>query len=127
MRINAEWSCHQQTCTEEMQQSRQSKHSKDILSQYWWEYLIIFLSINGTNYYHKQSSHSTSFDNQIFDYNRISLAPMGCAVHFHIKPNKRKSWGNHSRDGWHLRSSPEHYRSWVVFVKQTRSKRITDT
>jgi hypothetical protein len=24
-------------------------------------------------------------------------------------------------------SSPEHYRSWVVFVKQTRSKRITDT
>ena len=24
-------------------------------------------------------------------------------------------------------SSPEHYRSWIVFVKQTRSKRITDT
>jgi hypothetical protein len=24
-------------------------------------------------------------------------------------------------------SSPEHYRSWVVFVKQTRSKRIIDT
>ncbi len=61
-----------------------------------------------------------------FDYNRMPLAPMGCAVQFHIKPSRRKSFGEHSSDGWHLMSSPEHYRSWVVFVKQTRSKRLTD-
>eukprot|EP00804_Cyclotella_cryptica_P023552 CCRYP_018913-RA/>CCRYP_018913-RA protein AED:0.17 eAED:0.19 QI:0/0/0/1/0.25/0/5/0/1080 len=27
-----------------------------------------------------------------FDFNRTPLAPMGCAVQFHNKPNKRKSW-----------------------------------
>ena len=52
---------------------------------------------------------------------------MGCAVQFHIKPGKRKAFGEHSADGWYLRTSPEHYRCHVVFVKTTRSRRITDT
>ena len=55
-----------------------------------------------------------------FDYNRMPLAPMGCAVQFHIKPNRRKTWGEHSSDGWYLRTSPEHYRCHIVFVKATR-------
>ena len=62
-----------------------------------------------------------------FDYNRMPLAPMGCAVQFHIKPDKRKTWGEHSMDGWYLRTSPEHYRCHIVFVKKTQSKRVTDT
>jgi hypothetical protein len=62
-----------------------------------------------------------------FDYNRMPLAPMGCAVQFHIKPKRRRTWGEHSSDGWYLRTSPEHYRCHVVFVKATRSKRISDT
>jgi hypothetical protein len=62
-----------------------------------------------------------------FDYNRMPLAPMGCAVQFHIKPNRRKTFGEHSSDGWYLRTSPEHYRAHWVFVKATRAKRITDT
>jgi hypothetical protein len=62
-----------------------------------------------------------------FDYNRMPLAPMGCAVQFHIKPDRRKTWGEHSMDGWYLRTSPEHYRCHVVFVKKTQSKRVTDT
>eukprot|EP00804_Cyclotella_cryptica_P002446 CCRYP_019168-RA/>CCRYP_019168-RA protein AED:0.13 eAED:0.13 QI:0/0/0/1/0.5/0.4/5/0/1227 len=62
-----------------------------------------------------------------FDYNRMPLAPMGCAVQFHIKPDKRKTWGKHSMDGWYLKTSPEHYRCHVVFMKKTQSKRVTDT
>ena len=62
-----------------------------------------------------------------FDYNRMPFAPMGCAVQFHIKPSRRKTWGEHSSDGWYLRTSPEHYRSHIVLVKATRAKRITDT
>ena len=62
-----------------------------------------------------------------FDYNRMPLAPMGCAVQFHIKPNRRKTFGEHSSDGWYLRTSPEHYRAHWVFVKATKAKRITDT
>ena len=52
---------------------------------------------------------------------------MGCSVQFHIKPSRRKTFGEHSSDGWYLRTSPEHYRCHLVFVKATKSKRITDT
>ncbi|KAL7478468.1 hypothetical protein ACHAW6_004234 [Cyclotella cf. meneghiniana] len=45
-----------------------------------------------------------------FNYNRMPLAPMGFAVQFHIKPSRQKSFGEHSSNGWHLMSSPEHYR-----------------
>ena len=58
---------------------------------------------------------------------RMPLAPMGCAVQFHIKPNRRKSWGEHSSDGWYLTTSPDHYRCHFIFVKATRAKRISDT
>jgi hypothetical protein len=44
-----------------------------------------------------------------FDYNRMPLAPMGCAVQFHIKPNRRKSWGEHSSNSWYLTTSLDHY------------------
>ncbi len=62
-----------------------------------------------------------------FDYNRMPLAPMGCAVQFHIKPSKRKTFGEHSEDGFYLKTSEEHYRTHVVFCKKTRAKRLADT
>lgn len=62
-----------------------------------------------------------------FDYNRMPLAPMGCAVQFHIKPNRRKTWGERASDGWYLTTSPDHYRCHWIFVKATRAKRISDT
>ncbi|KAL7483838.1 hypothetical protein ACHAW6_009477, partial [Cyclotella cf. meneghiniana] len=62
-----------------------------------------------------------------FDYDQMPIAPMGCAVQFHIKPSRRKTWGEHSSDGWYLQTSPEHYRCHIVFVKATRHKRITNT
>jgi hypothetical protein len=52
---------------------------------------------------------------------------MGCAVQFHIKPNRRKTWGEHSSDGWYLTTSKDHYRCHYIFVKATRAKRISDT
>ena len=62
-----------------------------------------------------------------FDYNRMPLVPMGCAVQFHIKPNRRRSWGEHSSNGWYLTTSPDHYRCHYIFVKATRAKWISDT
>eukprot|EP00956_Cyclotella_meneghiniana_P036500 scaffold126416_cov88-Cyclotella_meneghiniana.AAC.1 len=62
-----------------------------------------------------------------FDYNRMPLAPMGCAVQFHVKPDRRKTWGEHSMDGWYLKTSDEHYRCHIVLVKKTQAKRVTDT
>jgi hypothetical protein len=56
-----------------------------------------------------------------FDYNRMPLAPMGCAVQFHIKPNRRKTWGEHSSDGWYLTTSKDHEQSVspTLFISST--------
>ena len=57
----------------------------------------------------------------------MPIAPMGCEVQFHIKPARRKSFGEHSEDGFYLRTSEEHYRTHVIFVKKTRAKQLADT
>ena len=62
-----------------------------------------------------------------FDYNRMPIAPMGCSVQYHIKPNRRKTFGEHSGNGFYLKMSAEHYRTHVVFCKKTRAKRVADT
>ena len=62
-----------------------------------------------------------------FDYNRNPLAPLGCALQFHNKPGKRKSWGEHSSDGFYVGPALEHYRCHRVWVKATRAIRVTDT
>jgi hypothetical protein len=62
-----------------------------------------------------------------FDYNKMPLAPMGCAVQLHERSERRGSWAMNAIDGWYLRTSDEHYRCHVIFVKNTRSERISDT
>jgi hypothetical protein len=62
-----------------------------------------------------------------FDYNRMPLAPIGCAVQFHVKPSHQRTWGKHSTDGWYIGTSPEHYRSYRIFVKAMRSHCLSDT
>jgi hypothetical protein len=62
-----------------------------------------------------------------FDYNRMPIEPMGCAVQFHIKPGRQKTFGEHSEDGFYLKTSEEHYRTHVIFAKKTRAKRLTVT
>ncbi len=52
---------------------------------------------------------------------------MGCAVQFHIKPSGQKTFGEHSEDGFYLKTSAEHYRMHVIFCKKTREKRLADT
>ena len=62
-----------------------------------------------------------------FDYNKMLLAPMGCAVQIHERSEKRGSWAMNSVDGWYLRTSDEHYRCHEIYVKHTRGVRISDT
>ena len=52
---------------------------------------------------------------------------MGCAVQVHEKTDKRGTWAYHTVDGWYLATSPEHYRTHLCHVKETRSERLSDT
>ena len=46
----------------------------------------------------KLSAYSYLFGN--FDYNRLPLAPLGCAVQVHVPPERRTSWGSaHAKVG----------------------------
>jgi hypothetical protein len=62
-----------------------------------------------------------------FDYNKMPRAPMGCAVQLHERSERRGSWAMNAIDAWYLRTSDEHYRCHVIFVKHSRSERISDT
>jgi hypothetical protein len=44
-----------------------------------------------------------------FDYNKMPLAPMGCAVQIHKCSERRGKWAANSVEGWYLQTSPKHY------------------
>ena len=43
------------------------------------------------------------------------------------KSERRQSWAMNSVDGWYLRTSDEHYRCHVIYIKHSNSKSIPDT
>ena len=51
----------------------------------------------------------------------------GCAVQLYVKPDRRKTWGEHSNDGWYLGTSKKHYRCLKILNKKTKEERIYDT
>jgi hypothetical protein len=61
------------------------------------------------------------------DYNRMPLAPLGCATQCFAANTQRLTFGAHSMDSWYIGTSNEHYRCQKVFLKETRAERITDT
>ena len=61
------------------------------------------------------------------NYNSRPLAPLGCAVQVHEKPNKCKSWDPHSSDGWYIGTSDEHYQCFRIYKKETKTEIISDT
>jgi hypothetical protein len=63
----------------------------------------------------------------VFDCNKMPLAPMGFAVQIHKRSEKRGSWAAKLVDRWYLRTSLEDYQCYVIYIKKTRSKRVSDT
>ena len=57
----------------------------------------------------------------------MTLAPLGCNIQVHEKTNKRGTWAFHSVDKWYLFTSPGHYCTHNCHVKQTKSKRLSNT
>ena len=78
-----------------------------------------------SNAYPTVSAHQALFG--VFDYNRQPLAPLGCEVLVHEATATRSSWGQHAKKGWSLGTSAEHYRSHLIFVKDTAAERVCET
>ena len=61
------------------------------------------------------------------NYNALPFVPIGMQALVHDKPQRRKSFAQHCTKGWVIETSPEHYRCWKVWTKDTRSTRISGT
>ena len=61
------------------------------------------------------------------DYNAHPFAILGCAVELHVMPGNRKSWEPHTKTGYYVGTSWDHYRCHEVWVKDTKSKRVGQT
>ena len=62
-----------------------------------------------------------------FDFYRMPLAPLGCPVQVHEPPANRRTYAFHSKLGWNLGVSLEHYRCSRTWVKATQAERISET
>ena len=62
-----------------------------------------------------------------FDFNRMPLAPMGCAVQIHEESSQRRSLVPHSTNGYYLGASPNHYRAHRICVKAINAERVSET
>jgi hypothetical protein len=54
-----------------------------------------------------KSAYEATFG--LFDHNKTPLAPPGCKVLIHEKPDQRRSWDPHGVKGWYLGPAMEHY------------------
>lgn len=64
----------------------------------------------------------------IYSFDKTPIAPPGLPIVCHEKPKtQRSSWAPHGLDGFYLGPALQHYRCYKVWIKSTRSTRITDT
>ena len=61
------------------------------------------------------------------DYDAHPFAILGCAVELHVTPQNRRTWEAHTKSGYYLGASWDHYRCHQVWVKDTRSARVGQT
>ncbi len=64
--------------------------------------------------------------NGAFDYIKMPLAPLGCAVQMHESTNRWRTRDPHSLSRWYLGTSPKHYQCHQISCQMTQSKRILD-
>ena len=53
------------------------------------------------------------------DFMRKPMAPLGCAIHAHVKPDDRRTWDTRSDAGFSLGTSMEHHRCFRVYITRT--------
>jgi hypothetical protein len=55
-----------------------------------------------------------------FEYNKMPLAPLGCAVQMHEATNCRRTRDLQSLNGWYLGTSPKHYCCHKIFCQKRK-------
>ena len=61
------------------------------------------------------------------DYDTHPFAILGCAVELHVMPKNRKTWETHTKTGYYLGASWDHFWCHRIWVKDTKSERVGQT
>ncbi len=61
------------------------------------------------------------------NYDRHPFAPLGCKVEAHMMPSTHESWEEHTKSGYYIGVSKEHYRCHKVYISSTRGIRVCET
>lgn len=89
----------------------------------------IFLCLNILSPYSLNSNisayegiHSTKYD-----FEAHPIVPFGINVLCYVKPEDRKTYGNHGDLGWYIGPSLISYQSYIIYIKNTHRTRLTNT
>ena len=61
------------------------------------------------------------------DYETQPFAPLVCGVEIHVMPSVRETWKSHTKTGYYLGTSWEHYRCHKVWIQETKSTQVVQT
>jgi hypothetical protein len=61
------------------------------------------------------------------DYMKKPFAPLGCAIHSHVKPNNRRSWDACANAGFNPGTSMEHHCCYHVYITKTQATQVSNT
>ena len=61
------------------------------------------------------------------DCNAAPFVPIGMESLVHDKPHRRKTFAEHCIKGYVLGTSFEHYRAWIIWMKDPRRTRVSAT
>ena len=121
-----------------MWQKRPFKYLKISLCQFYVGQMPNSQRTRGAAFCVKQSTDSTysktikgrpkqvSFEvmNRKHDYNANPSPPLGCAVEIHAVPSQQRTWEAHTKTGFYLGNSWEHYRYHEIWIVDIYSIRV---
>ena len=63
----------------------------------------------------------------IFNYEKTPLAPPGCQVIVHERPQERRTWADHGVTGFYIGPAMHHFRNYYSYIPTTRGVRVSNT
>ena len=61
------------------------------------------------------------------DFNANPFAPLGSAVEMHVMPSKRRTFEEHTKSGFYIGNSRDHYRCHKIWIIDTKQVRVGQT
>jgi hypothetical protein len=62
-----------------------------------------------------------------FNFERTRLAPPGCKVVIHGRPQERGTWADHGVAEFYIGPALHHFRNYYFYVPTTRGERVSNT